>query len=146
MNESFQFDCPSCGTGLMISESLRGKSARCPRRMTMSAVPTKATNAVTAKAACPSCGAIGEVPDRLASSKPLRCRKCGTRFQPKPAGPVPTASSGIGDGYEPPEQRIDIPIDVGEDLNIIVAEESSGLISAPNPPPREPWFYWFLDG
>ena len=35
------------------------------------------------KVICPFCGATGEIADRL-QSKPLRCRQCGTRFQPKP--------------------------------------------------------------
>jgi hypothetical protein len=35
------------------------------------------------KITCPSCSATGEIPDQ-SQSKPLRCRQCGTRFQPTP--------------------------------------------------------------
>jgi hypothetical protein len=130
-----------------MSESLRGKSARCPRCMTMSTIPAKTTVVATVKVVCPSCSAVGEAPNRPASPKPLRCRKCGTRFQPKPADPIATAGTpAVDDGYESQEQPIDVPIEVGENLNIIVAEEPTGLISAPNSPSREPWFYWFLEG
>lgn len=48
MSESFQFNCPSCGTGLMIAEGLRGKKARCPKCMTISTIPTQTSNVVDA--------------------------------------------------------------------------------------------------
>ena len=48
MSESFQFNCPTCGTGLMIAEGLRGKKARCPKCMTISTIPAQAANVVSA--------------------------------------------------------------------------------------------------
>ncbi len=39
-----------------------------------------------------------------------------------------------------------MPIDVAENLNIVVTEESSSLIISHNLPSCEPWFYWFLEG
>ena len=113
----------------------------------MSTIPAKSTAVATVNVVCPSCGAVGEAPNRQMSPKPLRCRKCGTRFQPKLADHITTPDTpAVDDDYESPEQPIDIPIDVGASLNIIVADEPPGLINSPNPPSREPWFYWFLEG
>jgi TM2 domain-containing membrane protein YozV/predicted RNA-binding Zn-ribbon protein involved in translation (DUF1610 family) len=47
MSESFQFNCPSCRTTLMISASLRGQKARCPKCMTISDIPTQPRDVVS---------------------------------------------------------------------------------------------------
>ena len=74
---SFQFNCPSCGTGLIISESLRGKKARCPKCMTISTMPTQTADVVSA---------LGIQLDddldvsRYASPNTKYCHHCGVKI------------------------------------------------------------------
>jgi zinc-ribbon domain len=85
---------------------------------------------------CPHCGAVGNIPDQ-AQPKPLRCRKCGAKFQPKPFG--------IADDFESKDSPIDLPDDINQNLNIVVADDSVELVKPAPLPAREPWFYWFLE-
>ena len=108
---SLQFQCPSCHTLLSISNDKSGSVVACgrchkdlvvPHVSAPVAVPVPEIQIVPAvkliRITCPFCGITGEIPDRGGSHlKPIKCRQCGTRFQPQ----APTSS------VSPPVKLID---------------------------------------
>jgi hypothetical protein len=59
------------------------------------------------KVTCPFCSIVGEIPDQ-ANAKPLRCRQCGTRFQPKPPAVDDFGATASNDIDNSTEQIIDV--------------------------------------
>ena len=59
------------------------------------------------KVICPFCGIAGEIPDRP-NPKPLRCRNCGTRFQPKPLALDDFGAANSSAVDDSTEQLIDV--------------------------------------
>ena len=128
---SIQFHCPNCRTLLSTSTDKPGSivsCVRCHKDIVVPNLPPPVASPIPTipvvpvvpllKITCPCCGITGEISDRSPSNrKPMRCRKCGTRFQPRPH--VSSVS--------PPAKKIDdelLPYIESEPLH---DRESSGL-------------------
>ena len=111
MSEAFQFNCPSCGAVLMISQSLRGKKARCPKCMSISTIPIQTANIVSA---------LGiQLDDDLDVSTYVNpstkyCHHCGVKI-------AALAEICPKCGVRQPGQRSDTPNRSGDSPNKVVA-------------------------
>jgi hypothetical protein len=144
---TIQFHCPSCHALLSTETSNAGSivsCAHCHKDMVVPhvsppvALPVPTIPVVPAvpllKITCPSCGITGEIADRGGPHlKPIKCRQCGTRFQPQsPTASVPPPVKTIDDELLPyiePEPLRDQNTQRGKPLRIdLVAVGIVGLV------------------
>ena len=111
---------------------------------------------------CPKCGHSGSLPSN-AKMRPhkIRCPKCGVKFDTKAPEADPNQLSDIPTelgieietAYLGEEEAIEVPSDIGKNLDVAVSDEDEPAVKVDPPTARrdpiylspDPWFYGFLE-